>query len=382
MPEPILGASLDDLRRDRTSVKWRRYDPDVLPLWIAEMDARPCRAVVDAVDAALHRGDTGYAWTDVYAEAFAEHAQDAWGWQPDPAGTVRVTDVLTGVTHLLGLLTDPGGPVVLTTPVYNAFFDVVEAAGRRVVEAPLGADHRLDLDSLAMAFASATAGGTRAVLLLSNPHNPTGTVHTAEELRALARLADEYGVRVVSDEIHGALVYASSTFTPYLTVPGTERGIVVSSASKAWNLAGLKAAVIAPGAEAVSDVRRLHPFVTFGASHIGVVAHVAAWSDGREWLARLVGELDANRALLARLVAERLPGARLVVPEATYLAWLDLRGLGLGDRPATRLVDTARVALSEGLTFGPVGAGHARVNFATSPEILTEAIDRIAGTIA
>ncbi|WP_076258881.1 MalY/PatB family protein [Intrasporangium flavum] len=382
MPGPILGASLDELRRDRTSVKWRRYDPDVLPLWIAEMDARPCPAVVEAVGAAVRRGDTGYAWTGVYAEAFAEHAEATWGWRPDPAATVRVTDVLTGITHLLGLLTDPGGPVVLTTPVYNAFFEVVEAAGRRVVEAPLGADHRLDLDSLAKAFGTATAGGSRAVLLLSNPHNPTGTVHTAEELQALARLADEHGVRVVSDEIHGALVYGSSTFTPYLAVPGTGRGIVVSSASKAWNLAGLKAAIIAPGPDAASDVRRLHPFVTFGASHLGVVAHVAAWRDGREWLARLVSELDANRALLARLVADRLPEARLVVPEATYLAWLDLRGLGLGDRPATRLVDIARVALSDGPAFGSVGAGHARLNFATSPEILTEAIDRIAGSLA
>ncbi|WP_323101601.1 MalY/PatB family protein [Intrasporangium sp. YIM S08009] len=382
MPGPILGASLDELRRDRTSVKWRRYDPDVLPLWIAEMDAQPCPAVVEAVGAAVQRGDTGYAWTVDYAEAFAEHAADTWGWRPDPGATVRVTDVLTGVTHLLGLLTDPGGPVVLTTPVYNAFFEVVEAAGRRVVEAPLGADLRLDLDSLAEAFATATAGGTRAVLLLSNPHNPTGTVHTADELAAVARLAEDHGVRVVSDEIHGALVYTSSTFTPYLTVPGTGRGIVVSSASKAWNLAGLKAAVIAPGPDAVSDVRRLHPFVTFGASHLGVVAHVAAWRHGREWLAHLLAELDANRALLSRLVTERLPGARLVVPEATYLAWLDLRGLGLGDRPATRLVDTARVALSDGPTFGSVGAGHARVNFATSPDILAEAIDRIAGSIA
>jgi cystathionine beta-lyase len=270
---------------------------------------------------------------------------------------------------------------VLTTPVYNAFFEVVEAAGRRVVEAPLGEGHRLDLDSLARAFATATEGGARAVLLLSNPHNPTGTVHTADELAAVARLADEHGVRVLSDEIHGALVYSTSTFTPYLAVPGTENGIVVSSASKAWNLAGLKAAVIAPGPDAVADVRRLHPFVTFGASHLGVVAHVAAWRDGRQWLARLLDELDANRTLLARLVAERLPGAELTVPEATYLAWLDLRGLGLGERPATRLVDTARVALSDGPLFGTPGAGHARVNFATSPEILTEAIDRIARSL-
>jgi cystathionine beta-lyase len=379
--EPILGASLDVLRRDRTSVKWRRYPTDVLPLWVAEMDAEPCPAVVDAVTAAMRRGDTGYAMASRYAEAVTAYAEATWSWATDPATTAPVADVLTGITHLVRLLTAEGGPVVVSPPVYNAFYDVVRAAGRNVVEAPLGPDHRLDLDCLAEAFASATARGDRAVYLLSNPHNPTGTVHSSAELEALARLADGTGVRVISDEIHGPLVYATSTFTPYLSVPGSERGITVTSASKAWNLAGLKAAVLVPGAGSVDDVRRLHPFVTYGASHLGVIAHVAAFEDGRDWLAQLVGELDANRALLGDLVARHLPDVRLVVPEATYLAWLDLRRLGLGDRPGSRLVTKAKVALSDGPSFGSTGAGHARINFATSPDILREAIHRIARSL-
>ncbi|GAA2479890.1 MalY/PatB family protein [Terrabacter carboxydivorans] len=378
---PILGVPLEDLRRDRTSVKWGVHGPDVIPMWIAEMDCAPCPAVVDAVSAAMVRGDTGYALTEEYAAELAAFAEAEWSWDFDPRTTTRVADVLSGVTHLLGLFTEVGGPVVVSPPVYNAFYEVIEACGRRVVEAPLGPDHRLDVDGLAEVFARETAGGAPTAYLLSNPHNPTGTVHTPAELEALARVADAHGVRVLSDEIHGPLVLPTSTFTPYLTVPGTERGVTVTSASKAWNLAGLKAAVIVPGEDAVDDVRRLHPYVTFGASHLGVIAQTAAYRDGRAWLRRLVGELDANRRLLADLVAEQLPGARLVVPEATYLAWLDLSGLGLGDDPAGEVLRRARVALSPGPIFGSGGHGHARVNYATSPEILREAVDRIASIV-
>jgi cysteine-S-conjugate beta-lyase len=381
MAPRILDVPLDTLRRERTSIKWRRYGDDVLPLWIAEMDARPCPAVVEAVTAATTRGDTGYAGDEGYAAAFAELARAEWGWAPAPGSMVRVTDVLTGIAHLTRLLTEPGGPVVVSPPVYNAFYDVIASIERRVVEARLTAQGRLDLDLLDTTFASVTAGGQRAAYLLSNPHNPTGTVHTAGELAGLAEVAARHGVRVLSDEIHAPLVYATSTFTPYLTVPGSERGITVTSGSKAWNLAGLKAALVVPGGDARADVARLHPFVTFGASHFGVIAQTAAYRDGRAWVHQLVDELDANRALLAGLVREQLPGSRLLLPESTYLAWLDLRPLGLGDRPGATLLERGRVAVSDGTTFGSSGAGHVRINFATSPDILREAVARIASSL-
>jgi cystathionine beta-lyase len=382
MGSRILEAGVDDLRRDRTSVKWRAYGAGVLPLWIAEMDAAPCREVVEAVSAAMARGDTGYAWSQPYADALASFARDEWGWHLDPRSTTPVSDVLGGVAHLLRLLTEPGGPVVVSSPVYNAFFSVIESVGRRVVEAPLTARGRLDPDTLADTFSALAARGERAVYLLCNPHNPTGTVHAVDELARLAALADEYDVRVLSDEIHGPLVYAPARFVPYLTVPGSERGITVTSASKAWNLAGLKAGVIVPGAEAVADVRRLHPFVTFGASHLGVIAHTAAYEQGRPWLHRLAGELDENRRLLAQLVARHLPGAELLVPDATYLAWLDCRGLGLEGDPAEWFRKRAGVALSDGPSFGTPGTGHVRINFATSPALLREAVSRMAGSLA
>ncbi|GAA1987227.1 aminotransferase class I/II-fold pyridoxal phosphate-dependent enzyme [Terrabacter lapilli] len=378
---PILGAPLTELRGSRTSVKWGVHPADVIPMWIAEMDSSPCPAVVEAVTSAVARGDTGYALTEAYAAEVASFADAEWGWCFDPGTTTRVADVLTGVTHLLRLFTDEGGPVVVSPPVYNAFYDVIAACGRQVVEAPLGSGARLDIERLATVFADVTTGGRRAAYVLCNPHNPTGTVHSPDELTALARVADAHGVRVVSDEIHGPLVLPGSTFTPYLSLPGTERGVTVTSASKAWNLAGLKAAIMVPGAESVGDLRRLHPFVTFGASHLGVIAQTAAFRDGRAWVHRLVDELDANRQLLTRLVSEQLPGARLVQPQSTYLAWLDLRGLALGGDPAAELVRRARVALSSGPTFGSGGQGHARLNYATSPEIIREAIGRIAACL-
>ncbi|GAB3874951.1 MalY/PatB family protein [Terrabacter terrigena] len=379
---PILSVPLAQLRRERSSVKWGRYDDDVIPMWIAEMDCTPCPPVVEAVRVAVGRGDTGYAMNQGYIEAFASFVAAEWGWHVDARSAVGVADVLSGVAHLLRLFTDPGGPVVTSVPAYNAFFEVIEACGRRVVEVPLTPGHRLDLDRLATVFGELTATGEPTAYLLSNPHNPTGTVHTAEELAALAGLADAHGVRVVSDEVHGPLVMPTSTFVPYLMVAGTERGLAVTSASKSWNLAGLKAAVVVPGAEAVGDLRRLHPFLTYGASHLGVVAQTAAYRDGREWVHRLVGELDDNRHLLAALVAEHLPGVRLVLPEATFLAWLDLDALGLGPDPALELLRRSRVALSPGPIFGPGNSTCARLNYGTSPDILREAIQRIANSLA
>lgn len=378
---PILGVPLDDLRRDRTSVKWRLFPADVLPLWVAEMDASPCEAVVEAVTAAVRRGDTGYTWAPPYAAALGRFARDTWRWEIDAEATAIVPDVMIGVAELLRLLTDDDGPVVVSPPVYDSFFGFIEAIRRPRVEAPLTPDGRLDPVALDIAFRAASAGGRRAAYLLCNPHNPTGTVHTPEELATVARLAEEHGVRVVSDEIHAPITHATSRFTPYLAVPGTERGFSVMSASKGWNLAGLKAALAVAGSAAVDDLRRLHEVHTHGASHIAVIAQIAALDDGRDWLAQLVAELDANRRLLTELLTRELPDVRYLMPEATYLAWLDCRELGLGADPAARFRREGRVALSPGRRFGEAGNGFVRLNMATSPEIITEAVRRMASCL-
>jgi cystathionine beta-lyase len=383
MAAPLLRAGVDELRRDRTSVKWVAYPDDVLPLWVAEMDVDPCPAVVDAVTAAVRRGDTGYGWGPRYAAAVARYAADSWGWEVDPGATMVVPDVMIGAAELLRMLTDEGGPVVVSPPVYDSFFGFVDAIGRRRVDAPLTEAGRLDPAVLTDAFRRATARGERAAYLLCNPQNPTGTVHSRAELETLAALAEEHGVRVVADEIHAPLVHPGGAgFVPWLTVAGAERGFSVFSPSKGWNLAALKSALALAGPAAVDDLRGLHEVHTHGSSHLAEIAHVAALDDGREWLGQLLVELGQNSTLLDVALAEHLPGVRWQPPSATYLAWLDCRALGLGDDPAAVFRSRGRVALGSGPAYGAAaGRGFARLNLATSPAVVEEAVRRMASVL-
>jgi cystathionine beta-lyase len=377
---PLLGPGLDRLR-ERRSVKWRLYDPDILPLWVAEMDVVPAEPIQRAVADAMQRGDTGYPWAADYAEALASFATERWAWQPDPSTMQIVPDVMLGVVEVLKLLTGPGDAVVVNSPVYPPFFDFVTHLDRRVVEAPLDALGRIDLASLEQALTDATRGGGRAAYLMCNPQNPTGTVHAPEELTAALELAASFDVRVVADEIHAPVVPDGARFTSVASLPAGSRAISLMSASKAFNLAGLKAAMAVPGPDAVADLARMPEEVSHGASHVGVIAHRAAYLEGGDWLDALLTGLDENRRLLATLLAEHLPGVRYRVPEGTFLAWLDFRDLGLGPDPAAALRERARVALHPGPGFGHGGKGHARLNFGTSPAIVREAVGRIAAAL-
>ncbi|MCD9199563.1 MalY/PatB family protein [Aeromicrobium wangtongii] len=363
--------------RARTSLKWREYPPDVLPLWVAEMDVVPARPVVDALKRAVESGDTGYPHGNGYAEALADFAADRWSWTGlDPQRTAYAADVMTGLSEVLRLVSAPGDPVVVNPPVYPPFFGFTEHADRMIVEAPLGEDGRLDLGALEAAFLTAGGSGRPVTYLLCNPHNPTAVAHTMTELTAVAALAATHGVRVVVDEIHGPLV--PGDFVPYLSIPGAEDAFAVTSASKSWNLAGLKAAVIIAGERAAGDLERLPEIVSHGPSHLGMIAHTVALREGVAWLDAVQADLAENRALLAELLAEHLPGVRWARGDATYLAWLDCRDLRLGDDPAAAFLEQGRVAVNSGLPFGTGGAGHVRLNIATSPQILTEAITRMA----
>ncbi|MGW2723219.1 MalY/PatB family protein [Streptomyces sp. NPDC001492] len=380
-PNPLRALSLESLRR-RTSMKWRTYPADVLPLWVAEMDVPLAEPVVRAVTEALALGDTGYPAGTAYAEALAGFAEKRWGWDGLAVErTAIVPDVMLGVVEMLRLVTGHGDPVVVNSPVYPPFYQFIEHMDRQVREAPLGADLRIDFDALEEAFRQAVAGGRRAAYLLCSPHNPTGTVHTAQELAAVAALADRYGVRVVADEIHAPLTLPGADFVPYLSVPGGESGLSLMSASKAWNLAGLKAALAIAGPAAAADLARLPEEVGHGPSHVGVIAHTAALTEGTAWLDALLTGLDDNRRLLTDLLAEHLPAIAHRPGESTYLAWLDCRALGLGEDPAQVFLERGRVALNSGIPFGTGGRGHARLNLATSPELIAEGVRRMAAAL-
>lgn len=374
--EPFEAYSLEALRA-RTSIKWRMFEPDVLPLWVAEMDAVPVPSVVAAIEAALHSGDLGYAPVDdEYAESFAALAARRWGWSVDVAATTLAADVLTGVREALLAVTEPGEAVLVPTPVYHPLVDMPAAIGRRLVTCPLTPEGRLDPAAIEAGLADP---GVRALLLCS-PHNPTGVVHTADELRAVAAIAAAHDVEVVVDEIHAVLVPEGTTFVPWLSA--SPRGIVVTSASKAYNMAAIKAAIVLVGAESAEVLERLPEILRWGASHIGVVAHRAAWDGGDAWAAAVNANISANAAYLAELLAERLPAVGYRGQEATYLAWLDCRALGLGDDPSVAFRERGRVALNPGPEFGPGGEGFVRLNLATSRAILADAVSRMAAALA
>ncbi|HEY2281568.1 MAG TPA: aminotransferase class I/II-fold pyridoxal phosphate-dependent enzyme [Streptosporangiaceae bacterium] len=368
-----------DVLRQRRSSKWQTYAPDVLPLTVAEMDVNLAPPVAEVLAEAIRRSDTGYgrAAPDL-GRALARFAARRWSWDVDPAQVTGVTDVGVGVVELLRALTRPGDAVAISPPVYPPFFDWGPEAGIRLLQVPLAHvddGWRLDLAALERAFAMHPAA-----YVLCNPHNPVGRVHTPDELAALVRLARIYKVTLISDEIHGPLVLPGATFTPLLTVPGAaDVAVTVMSASKAWNLAGLKcAAVVTASPRLAVTVDRFPPDTIWRVGHLGVLAAVAAYTEGEAWLDDLLVTLDQRRAHLGRLLADQLPQVSWHPPEATFLAWLDCSAIGPDDTARQQFLDRGRVALEPGLRFGAPGRGYARLNFGTSEAILDEAINRMA----
>jgi cystathionine beta-lyase len=375
-------VSVDRLRRRRT-VKWTLYGPDVLAAWVAEMDFDVAPAVRAAIVDAVDREDFGYVEADLGAltSACAAFIETQYGWVVPPARIFPVADVLSAISTGLDVFVEPGSGVVVPTPAYPPFFEVVELTGRPVVESPMiGASHRdaLDLDSIDAALAA----GARAVLLCS-PHNPTGRVFTTEELVALAAIVDRHGARVVADEVHAPLVYAGHHHVPYATVSDAAAAhtLTVTSASKAFNLAGLKCAqVVASNHADAARWRELRVFEVAGPTPIGIAASVAAYRDAGTWLRDLVTYLDGNRRYLAELLAANLPAISHRSPESTFLSWLDCSGLGLDD-PARFFLDHARVAVSDGPPFGTGCDQHVRLNFATSRALLEQIVVAMGGAV-
>jgi cystathionine beta-lyase len=369
---------LDRLRR-RRSEKWQLFAPDVLPAFIAEMDYDLAEPVLAALREAVELSDCGYAARPGIGPTFAAFAQARHDWAVDPDLVHLVPDVMAGVDALLNLGTEPGDGVVINTPVYPPFFQHIGFARRQVVEVPLIlADGRWELDfaGLEAAFAAGARG-----YLLCNPHNPTGRVFSPEDLGRIAELADRYGVLVMADEIHASLTLPGARHTPFVSLGGAaaEHGVTLASASKAFNVAGLKGAVAVAGSAAMQRLlARLPASSQYGAGLFGVLASLAAWREAGDWLDALIRQLDHARAEFGRLLGERLPEAGYIRPEASYLAWVDCARLGLGPEPAQAFLDRGRVALGRGLNFGAPGDGYVRVTIGTSSALLAAIVDRMA----
>lgn len=374
IPDPRLSEL-----RGRHSSKWRRYPEDVLPLHVAEMDFDVAGPITETLAKMVRESDLGYLGPiPEVAEAFAGFALRRWGWQIDQKQLRIATDVGVASVDFMNKVLRPGDRVVISSPVYSAFFGWIPEAGCQVEDVPLTADYRLDLP----AIENALAAGARAVLIC-NPHNPTGTVHSKSELQELARIAQKHSAIVISDEIHAPLTFSSSEFVPYLSLgeAAEATGVCVTSSSKSWNTAGLKAAFsITQSEEMFAQLQKTTEANHWRSSILGAFAMVASYKDGEAWLDELVAKLDENRKFLAQQVA-RIPGAKLNMPEATYLAWVDLSETALAGNPAKRIFEEARVAFVGGAECGKQYLNFVRVNFATSQAIIREAFDRVVALL-
>jgi cysteine-S-conjugate beta-lyase len=367
----VIEDVTDEQARAAFPLKWGAVEPGVLPAWIAEMDFRLAPVVEEAV--ALLRDTAGYPRDDgSVGAAYAAFADRHWGWRPPADASVVVGDVIAGIRLVLEVLCPPG-PVVVPLPCYPPFREVVAVAGRElvpVVTAPDDDVAGLDLGAMEAAFAD----GARTLLLCS-PHNPLGRVWTQAELEALRDLTTTYGVRVIADEIHGPLVLPGATFVPYLTVDPT--ALVVTSASKAFNVAGLHCAFVMTLDPAERERLRGVPLpMNNSYSPLGILAAATAYQQGDPWLASLVQRLDEQRTLLGALLTDLLPAARMRPLEATYLPWLDLRRYDVADPAAAAVPHGVRPAPCA--DFQPGLEGHVRLNIATSPERLTRVVERLS----
>lgn len=380
-PLDLDGLDLARLRRSRGE-KWTIYPEDVLPLWVADMDypvAEPIRA---ALQWALDRPDLGYPIhpkpTDLPALLTAR-CEERFAWRIEPRLVELITDVVQGIYVALWQFSREGEGVVIQTPIYPPFLGAVGELRRRLIENPLRLGERgyeVDLEGLH----AGAADGAR-MLLLCNPHNPSGRVFRRAELEGIAAVAEEWDLVVVSDEIHADLVFAGARHVPFasLSPEAAARTITLTSASKAFNIAGLRCALAIFGSAALRRrFLELPRHLRGGLGTLGIEATRAAWREGGPWLEQVLAHLEANRDFVTRTVAAELPGVRLHPAEATYLAWLDCRELGLEPSPYKFFLERAKVATSDGEAFGAPGRGFVRLNFATARPILAEALERMA----
>ena len=379
-PFGLRSLDIEQLRRKRCA-KWAAAR-DGYAAWIADMDFPVAPEIRAALQAVIDGDEFGYPdWGGVEvlspaATLFPQRMAERFGWEPALDRVHDLANVIQGVRAVIHHLSGHGDGVVLHMPAYYPFLDTLERMGRRLV--PVEWDgNAFDYERLAADLARTEA----RVWILAHPHNPLGHVFERAELERIAELAARHDLTVIADEVHADLTYPPARHVPFASLaPDVEaRTVTLTSASKAFNLAGMRWAVVHMGSDAFRHAIESLPGHYLGApNQMGVVAAVAAWTGGGEWLDATRAVLDENRHALRDLLASGLPGSRYAPPGATYLAWIDLRDAGLGDDPAAVLRER-NVVVSPGPQFGPQGAGHVRLNFATSPAILAETVKAMAG---
>ncbi|GAB3609396.1 aminotransferase class I/II-fold pyridoxal phosphate-dependent enzyme [Humibacter ginsengiterrae] len=373
-----------DRLREIGSLKWTMF-PGKIGAFVAEMDFGCAPAIAKALHDTVDDGLFGYlppSLSEAMSDACAAWQKSRYGWDVPAARVHPLPDVIKGLEVAIEHFSAPGSKIVLPTPAYMPFLSVPPTLGREIIQVPMlirDGRYEFDLDGIDRAFHD--GGG---LLILCNPYNPLGRVFTREELLAVSEVVERNGVRVFSDEIHAPLVYPDGRHVPYASVSdaAASHTITSTSASKAWNLPGLKCAQIILSNDADAEVwERIGFMASHGASNPGVIANTAAYTAGGAWLADTVGYLDGNRRLLGDLLAEHLPEIRYTAPEGTYIAWLDARALELEVPPADFFRERADVAMTDGSSCGEAGVGFMRFIFATPRPIIEQAVRQMADAV-
>lgn len=365
--------------RARGTKRWGRYPEDVLDLSVAEMDFPTAEPVLRSLHDSVTRERFGYPLSEEHT-AF-QRACGTWlrtgGLPVRDSNVFMLAHVAQGISLAVRHFTRPGTSVAVITPTYSSFFSAIEVAGREAVQIPMHEDisGRYILDFRRIQSALEAGAGS---VLLCNPSNPTGTVYGREELQGLAALAYRYGARVITDEVHAPLTYSDADHVPFASASSqaADVAITVTSTSKAWNIAGLRCAIIGFTRDTDVDTwRSLSGGAKGGISPLGIFATIAAVTEGQPWLDAAMTVLEKKRDRLVGSLNALGHGHLIASPEATYLGWLDLRAFGGGDL-ARRFLRDARVFLTDGIAHGVAGAGYVRVNFATHDSVIDDFVDR------
>ena len=367
-------------RRRSDSEKWGIYAEDVIPLWVADMDFQAPEPVIQALQRRVDHGIFGYSKRPVaLAEAVVERLERLYGWKALPDAVTFLPGVVPGFNLAARALARPEAELLIQTPVYPPFLTVAAHAGlgRRINTLDRRADGCWEIDFGSFA---ASLGRTTAAFLLCNPHNPVGRVFRRDELSTLAELCLREEVPVISDEIHSDLIFHGHAHIPFAALaPEVERKtITLMAPSKTFNIPGLECAfAVIPDAQLRRRFEDARAGLVPEANLLACTAALAAYRHGQAWLAAALDYLEANRNLLADFCRARVPEITLARPEGTYLAWLDCRRAELTMNPAAFFLERARVALSDGTSFGPGGDGFVRLNFGCPRPLLAEALERM-----
>ena len=374
----MLGANLERLH-SLSGVKWTNDpDRDVIPSWVADMDFEVSPAIKDAMQAVVERGDTGYNFhaKQQLIEAWGDWQERHFGWRPPEEESMVFTATLNCLNLVMEFMTEPGDGVVVFTPIYYPFRAIINDTGRRLVDVPLdGPDWRFDPERF-----EAAIDPTTKLVLWCNPHNPLGRMFDAEEIAAFAEVVERHDLLVISDEIWCDLTFDGGHIPLSLNHESLRHRIVtLGSASKTFNVAGLRTAVAHIGDPRVRDrFAKLSNHFIAGPNTLGAEASLAAWTQGQPWIDKNKAQLHINRDHLAERVAADLPGVTMTLPEATYLAWIDFSNSGLIGNPSEIFRERGKITVHDGAKFCASAASCVRVNFATSPKILDTVIDRMA----